>query len=563
MVLAVAGAMSFASCSKELYTEYNTNPATLYSIKPEEQFTNACIAMFDADFEYYYDYYRIMMPWMQYQTGVAGNSKTFMSEVGNFNQRRGYFYSRVGNVLEDVKYLATLQADPSKYKNQAAITDILKVYYGFYTTEINGSLPFKEAFQARYKGTLTPKYDTQEELFNTFDETLKASIAQLKATDETQVSFGTADLYYKGVSAQWVKAANALRVRIAMRLLKRNPEKLKAIATEVFSNEADLFMSNADNLQFITSYQHTGVGSNWDPTGNGGIWHASKAVVDLMYETNDPRMRMIFQKNNYSQVNIDSAISQKKLPAGSVENARRYFGSYASPDAAVAPANIRWYNRPQITTALGARLLDTLSQIQYRLFTPGLINPETGGAAGTGNVTFPMLTYSELCFHRAELIARGILTTGSAETYYKAGVVNSVLYYSQIAGAAAVYNYAAADATEANNYYENNPKVKYNAAKALDQIATQEYLHYFKQANEAWSLYKRTGMPNATTTLVFERIYADGVEQPMPRRALIMPPAITDRNAANAEAAIADMAKDPDFGQGPSDIFGRVWWDKK
>ncbi|MCK7560145.1 SusD/RagB family nutrient-binding outer membrane lipoprotein [Chitinophaga sedimenti] len=564
IVLAMSGVLALSSCGKELYTEYNTDPAILYGIKPEEQFTNACIAMFDADFEYYYDYYRIMMPRMQYQTGVAGNGKTFMSEVGNFNQRRNYFYSRTGNVLSDISYLASLQSDPTKYKNEIAIADILKVYYAFYTTEINGSLPYKEAFQARYNGTLTPKYDKQEELFNTFDESLKADIAQLKSGDATQVNFGTADLYYKGVEASWVKAANALRIRIAMRLLKRNPEKLKTIATEVFANETDLFASNADNPEFVTSFQHTGVGSNWDPTGNGGIWHASKAVADLMYETNDPRMRMIFQKNGYSQANINLGIAQGKLPAGTVENPRRYFGSFASPDAAVATGNVRWYTRPQITKNGGNYLMDTLSQIQYRLFCPGLTNPEVAnGTPGTGAVTFPMLTYSELNFHRAELIARGILTTGSAETYYKLGVVNSVLYYSTVAGRAAVYDYVAADETEANNYYENNPKVKYNAAKALDQIASQEYLHYFKQANEGWSLYKRTGMPNATTTLAFERVYADGVEQQMPRRALIATPAITDRNFTNAQGAIDAMAQDPDFGQGPSDIFGRVWWDKK
>lgn len=562
IVLAVAGALTWSSCSKELYTKYNTNPAILYGIEPEEQFTNASIAMFDADYEYYYDYYRIMMPWMQYHTAVAGNGKTFMSEVGNFNQRRNYFYTRTGNTLTDVKFLASQKAEAARYKNQMAIADILKVYYGFYTSETNGSLPFKEAFQARYNGTLTPVYDKQEELFNTFDETLKASIATLKTDDATQISFGNADLYYKGVAANWVKAANALRVRIAMRLLKRNPEKLKTIATEVFANEADLFASNADNLQFLTSFQHTGVGSNWDMTGNGGIWRASKAIVDLMWETNDPRLRLIYQKNDYTQENLDSLASQKKLPAGGVEPARRYYGSFASPDAAVAPANVRWYNRPQITRGGVNYLIDTLSEVQYRLFTPGLPDPVTG-TAGTGKVTFPMLTYSELNFHRAELIARGILTTGDAATYYKAAVVASILYYNQIASDAAVFGYVAATATEANNYYENNVKVKYDPAKGLDQIASQEYLHYFKQANEGWSLYKRTGMPNATTTLAFERIYSDGVEQPMPRRALLSLPQITDRNFVNATAAIDDMAQDPDFGQGPNDIFGRVWWDKK
>lgn len=551
------------ACKKDTYIEYNTNPATIYNIKAEEQFTNGCIAMFDADFEYYYDYYRIMMPWMQYFTPVNGNSKTYMSDVGNFNQRRGYFYSRVGNVFKDVLEIIKLlpQQEQASRQHQVAITNILMTYYAFYATDINGSLPYSEAFQARYGGTVTPKYDTQEALFNKFDADLKASIATLKGNADGQVSFGAADLYYKGDATKWVKAANALRLRLAMRWAKRNAAKQREIATEVLANPADLFASNDDNLEFVTSSSHAGAGSNWDPSG--ALFKGSKAVVDFMYETSDPRIRIFFQKNAYSATNVARAIAQNVIPASTVVNARQYVGGFASPDAASNPANARYYNnnRNFLNANNRQQPLDTLSRIQYRLFTPAIENPVLAApsAPGTGSLTFPMLTYSELMFFRAELAVKGI-TTENAGQLYEAAVKASMKYYDVLGSRAQVFDYSAITDAEINASY-NHEKVKFNAARAMDQIASQSYLHFFKQANEGWSLYKRTGMPNTTTVLAFEQILADGVVQKMPRRALINLPLTTDRNFENAKAAIDEMAKDPNFGAGPGDIYGRVWWD--
>lgn len=557
-------ALSFTACKKQTYIDYNTNPGTIYNITPEEQFTNGCIAMFDADFEYYYDYYRIMMPWMQYFTPANGNSKTFMSDVGNFNQRRGYFYTRVGNVLKDVLEIIKLlpQEEQAARQQQAAIAKILMTYYAFYTTDINGSLAYSEAFQARYGGTVTPKYDTQEQLYNAFDSDLKAAIATLKGSAAGQVSFGDADLYYKGDPAKWVKAANALRLRLAMRWAKRDASKQQSIVTEVLANPADLFTSNAENLEFVTSSSHAGAGSNWDPSG--ALFKGSKAVVDFMYETGDPRIRIFFQQNAYSQENVDLAKAQGVIPASTVVNPRRYVGGFASPDAAADPANAKYYNNNRnFENANGATVaLDTLSRIQYRLFSPGISNPNVATPVpGTGNITFPLLTYSEQQFYRAELAAKGI-TTENAEQLYEEAVKASMKYYDLMGSRAQIFDYTPITDDEINDAYDH-AKVKYDAAKALDQIASQSYLHFFKQANEGWSLYKRTGMPNTTTVLSFEQILADGVVQKMPRRALINLPLTTDRNYENAKAAIDQMATDAEFGAGPGDIFGRVWWDKQ
>ena len=107
------------------------------------------------------------------------------------------------------------------------------------------------------------------------------------------------------------------------------------------------------------------------------------------------------------------------------------------------------------------------------------------------------------------------------------------------------------------------PGVKYDPAKGVELIAVQSYINFFKNPNEAWALYKRTGYPNNTSVLPMERIFSDAIEQFVPRRAPIRVAPPTDLNYQNNQAAVAQMAQDPDFGAGPSDVTGRIWWDDK
>ena len=104
--------------------------------------------------------------------------------------------------------------------------------------------------------------------------------------------------------------------------------------------------------------------------------------------------------------------------------------------------------------------------------------------------------------------------------------------------------------------------IKYDPAKGVEQIIIQEYINYFKQPNEAWALIKRTGMPNNTTMLALEKLMADGTEQQIPRRAALTIPTKADLNFQNITDAYNAMAQDAGFGTGPTDFYGRVWWDK-
>jgi hypothetical protein len=560
MGLAVLACVSLSSCKKETFTELNTNPEILDKITPEQQFYNVSIRITDDRSEWYYDNLRGIMPWMQMSTPLNGNGVSFVSESGNLrNVRYNMFYPGIGASLVDIEQMISQMSAEEKAKrvNQVAIARIVKAYYAFYVSDINGSIAYSEAFQGKYGGTFTPKYDTQEQLFDLLDAELKAAISQLTATPAVpQTSYGTSDTFFEGVTLNWVKTANAIRMRMAMRLMKRNATKMTTMIQEILATPANLMSSNGDSWIFEANAAFA-LGGDWSALN----LRAPRPVVDFMYTNADPRIRFFYQENYFSQANFDAAKAQGKIPANAVFDTKRYYGVATSPDASAAPDFAKFFTSVTIVPATGGTLdLDTLSNLQPRLFAAG----ENGG---TGVNFFPLVTYADFCFMRAELAARAI-TADNAKEWYDKGITASIKMYDDMANRAKIVdrsnnsNYVASTDAEISAYLAK-PAIAYNAAKGVDQIASQAYLHFFKQPSEAWALYKRTGYPNTTSVLPLEKLVAQGTEQTIPRRASLQIPGVTNLNYQNITNAYDEMKKDPDWGTSPSDIFGRVWWDKK
>lgn len=513
------------SCKKEDFVELNIDPNTLYTVRPEDQFLAATIGVED-DFEAYYDDYRRIMWWMQMSTDARGNRKNFTRDVSNFNTRYGkIFYGRVGPRLADIAHLISLmpEEEQAAYLYEKSIAQIFLSYYAFYVSDINGSIPYTEAFQSRYGGTLEPKYDTQSELFTILDNQLKEAVAALKSTPSVpQKAYGISDQFFNGDVTKWIKTGNAARLRIAMRMTKVDENRVKTIVNEVLASPADQMSSNSDSWVWVAPGNSFGGGGNWNPVG----MRAPKPTLDFMVAKADPRLRLFYSKNLEGE----------------------YVGSYTNPDSVAAHA------------PLYAKGDTAVSTINYRLFDATAQDVAGTAPGSVGNNFYPLITYADVCFMRAELAARNI-TNEDAAAWYNAGVTASIQFYDVHAKDANVEGYAAVTNAEIADYLAM-PDITFNPAKALDQIASQAYINFYKNPNEAWALYKRTGLPNASTVLSLPVLTSDGAVNEIPRRAPLGLLDATSPNAANRKAAYDEMAQDPAFGQDPNDAFGRVWWDK-
>ena len=527
LVLPLVLVVAATSCKKSAFVKDNINPGTIATVDPAAQFMYAC-THFPNDNEYFYDFYRDIMPWLQYTTGGGGNAAGFeVPASSHFNNRYNNFYTNVGLALSDVPHLVEALDSPARPGRvyELAINSIFKAFYAWYVSDISGDIPYSQAFEARYGGTLTPVYDVQQGLFDSLDLQVKTAVATLETSQSaTQVLYGATDLFYGSSSNEvtaWIKAGNALRLKMATRLIKRNPSAVTTIAQEVFA-DANQMSSNADGWVLFVGPNFADWHGNYNATG----FLASRSLVNFMNQYNDPREPAFYRRNSNGV----------------------YAGGTASPDSALTS---HWQ---AIYTAS-----DTpISFLQHRLWTPNYDEGD-GLGLGTGEGFYPVITYAEYCFIRADLAARG-LTTDNASTWYTNGVTASIQFYDQQATAAKVANYVSVTPTQISNYL-GLPGITFNAATATEQIACQAYIEFFKNPAEGWAWWKRTGYPNTTSIVAWEPLIDNGVAAPLARRAPLSPLPSSDANYANQLAAFQQMATDPNWGATPDNSSGRVWWD--
>jgi len=546
---------SLQSCSREDFAERNTDPDAVQTLPVDFLFTRAIITAHDNDGEAFYDNYNYISRWSRVFLQRTGNGIAVAENAANSNNRYGKFFEDCGPLLVDIQKIVDAMPEDQRSRNlyKRTIPTILKVYQAWYVSDVNGSIPYSEAFQARYGGTLRPKYDTQSELYSTFDAELKEAATILSTTtDVEQFSYGTSDLYFGGDATKWAKAANSLRLMIALRLSKRDPERVKSIVADVLNHPAGLINSADEGWVFTPRVQFTG-GGNWNITGNGRLFVGEHGVVDYMWNNQDPRLRFFFRPNQWSEENFQRAKEQNVIPASATLDSRRFYGQYSSPSATTDPTKSRFFNPLQIKNGEATVTLDTVSRIQDRIF-----QPENNGGDGVGR--FPIITYADLCFIRAEIAQRG-WSSENAKDLYEKGIEASLRFYDELGNSAKIYDYSPLTEEEITAF-KARPEIIYNAARGLEQIILQAYLNYFRNFNEAWAIVKRTGIPNKNTQLVFDDWSNDGTSLNMPRRFVINYPLAGDYNFDNKKAAVDEMAKDPDFGE-PSSIQGRVWWDIK
>lgn len=550
-------------CKKSAFIDANIDPTVAYTINPENQFLNGSRDIFANDFEAYYETYRDIMPWLQLCTPTAGNTRNFTNITNPFGRYDNLYGRGGGSELYDVNVLIS-KLDSSKkdaYQQLGAIARILLDYEAFYVSDVYGSIAYTQAFQGRYTLTFTVPFDNQQTVFSAIDADLKQAVQDIKTAPSGQFAIGEYDQFYFGDVTKWVKAANALRLRMAMRILKVDNGTATSIIQDVLSSPAsDLMSDNTDSWALKAPSSFTS-GGNFNPDG----LRAPKALTSFMVNNQDPRTRIYFTKNSYSKENFDLAKAQGVIPASSVFTDQRYVGSFANPDSSSKAAVIaKYYTPKQLAKGGGTITLDTLSNINPRLW-------QSAFSGGTGVQYIPLITYADYCFMLAELSQRGI--KGDApESWYTKGVIASIEYYGQMATDGQYLDYyleanagtqVAAPAQDEIDAYLAMPAVKYNAATGLDQIISQSFINFFREPNEAWALVKRTGMPNSTTTLQLEKLFYNGTELMIPRRAPRTLPPTTDINYENIKAAIDEMESNPDYGSGPEDISGRVWWDVK
>ena len=131
--------------------------------------------------------------------------------------------------INGMKLLYNAMSDEEKAENEVYMRccDIIQSYAFQRSTDLYDDIPYSEAGGA-FQEKFYPKYDTQEEIYTNIMERLKTAASDLATyefpSETAKSKFTSVDLLCKGDLEKWIRFANSLRLRMAMRLCHVKPD---------------------------------------------------------------------------------------------------------------------------------------------------------------------------------------------------------------------------------------------------------------------------------------------------------------------------------------------------
>jgi len=404
-------------------------------------------------------------------------------------------------------------ADPNSA--EYALANVVWVLVFHRVTDYWGPIPY---FQAGVPGNTVP-YDPQDKIYDDFFKRLTAAVDVLKAHTADK-PYGDFDLIYGGDVNKWIKFANTLRLRLALRISKVDPARAKTEAEAAVASGTLTDSPGEDALvkRSLTGDDNNGLSimSDWNE------FRMSATMESVLKGYSDPRMPVYF------------------LPAqktGTYEGERNGLTS------------------TQLTQSVN--LHDANSHVG-----PRWASPSYGGNANYLSTPQNVMGAAEAYFLRAEGALLGWNMGGAtAQQLYELGITNSFKQWG-ITDAAVISGYINSTSTPiAPNDYLNSPPVtnipvKWGATPAvqLEQVALQKWLATFPDGMEAWADYRRSHVLKLYPVANSDNPDITNTTTQWIRRIPFLL-SETQNNKAAVDAAVPLLG-------GPDKVTTPLWWDK-
>jgi hypothetical protein len=503
---------TFSSCDKG-FEEVNRNPVLATTLDPGYLFSNAQFGSAIQTINYQSQIVQqINTPY----TGVLEGGNHNIVYDPNTSQLFNLLYTGStsgGAGAGPVKLLTDVinkTKDNTARSNLYNMARIWKAYVFQLLVDTYGDVPYTKAGLGFIESIYLPAYDDQQLIYNDLLKEVSEATKALDAAKPTEAG----DLFYKGNITQWKRLGNSLLLRIAMRYTKVDLNKAKQyvlVATDPANG--GVMQSNADNAFISFNSTFNSPNANTFQGTERANYYLGKPFVDYLKSKNDPRLAFIAVKYAVPANPLATAGAEDTNPAN--QEGMPY--GYNESTISTAP------NYPGKTGAAFK-----YSQLNRRTVAK-IDAPEF------------FITYAQTQLLLAEAAFRSFIT-GSAQTYYEAGVRGHMDQLKQF-DASAVIPTTAQDA-----YLIANP---FNPATALEQINTQYWIASFLNGSEAWANFRRSGFPVLTPN---PYPAADAAVQGGFIRRLVYPVREQSVNAENYQAAIKRMGAD--------NLATRVFWDK-
>ena len=406
-----------------------------------------------------------------------------------------------------------------KYPAVYAVTEILKVevmhrvsdYYGpvIYTSFGNKKMIYQP--------------DTQQDVYHYFLDDLKTAVGILEnyvnLADYTP-EFSRFDLLLDGKVESWIRFANSLRLRLAIRMAMADPDKARQEFADALAGPLGVFEEPTQLVAVTTDEEYS------NPLGEiNRVWgevYMNASMESILNGFDDPRREAFFEP----------CPDDVLLP------------DRDGRDSVLIPLKGQYRGIRQ-GTMFALTLYSALSKIYVNVQTKPIL-----------------MTAAEVWFLRAEAALRG-WTAEDPRICYEQGIRCSFSQW-QVAG---VETYLQSDcrAADFEDAFtpENNIKARClvsprwdDAASdemKLERIITQKWLAVFPEGCEAWAEQRRTGYPRLFSVR-YNNSRNGCVDTEKMIRRLNYPSSILDSDNGQYEMLVNALG-------GPDHAGTPLWWD--
>lgn len=488
--------MVFTSCTKD-FKEINTNPNNTPNAKAEQLLAPALVGGVGANMMRNRNFNNELMQ-------VTVDMSDAEGKVFRYDYRSSwsdYLYNNLFIELTNFKDIYKIASgDEQNYnKSYMGISLICQAWLYSILTDTYGEIPVKESNLAKDSLTYEPAFDTQKDIyFNLFSKLEEANKLLKDGTAITAAS----DPVYNGNVASWRRFGNSLYLRLLLRISGK-----AEVADTVIKKFKEVAETKAGDYPIITSNGESAI-LRW--TGVGP--YSSPFITVREQDFRTPGMASFFIDNlvHWNDPRID-------IPTYGTGGFNRW---------GIAP-----YQGAYLGITSGYTPGQNPVKKSYFYSNTSAVSMQTEPMAGM------MMNFAEVQFIKAEAVVNGWIT-GSAETYYNSGALQSILLW--------LPNYAVpiADFLAAADIEWDETATK---EQKMERIHLQKYYALFMEDMQQWFEYRRTGHPVLPKG---QGLRNNGV---MPAR-MTYPVYVQSTNPTNYKIAIGR--------QGADLISTQMWWQK-
>lgn len=535
-----------SSCSDSYMEDHNTDKSKANSIDPNAQLTTAelqtygDLGMVEIYRNYLYAFTQQLMGCWN-TTNYGGRHTVDNNEMGRIWTS---FYPKAIKNLTDAIHRS---AEDGNKKNINAILRIYRVYMMSVITDIYGDAPYSEAGLGYLKEIYNPKYDTQEDIYNDFFTELKDAASALNAANDRI----TGDVIYNGDVAKWIKLANSLRLRYAMRISDVAPEKARKEFEDALASEGGVLTSGSDDalIKYMDISFSFGQDSYTDYRGNAlsqllfgndpanNPSYLCSTFFNQLYNTKDPRTFMIArfyydglmsQTSPDNRIDLTDEITGKGIAMNPCQPGAFSYDPWPQGYDSDMMKEIAKTN-PSVETTMARETEPKLANNFLRGDNPGVV-----------------MTCAEVNLLLAEASLKKWNTGGTVEGFYSKGVRAAMDFLADN------YGYDRISDNDFNAYIADNG-TGHTEQQAKAAINTQAWILHFTNPAECWANVRRSGYPRLKSPAEygFGQYLTGGKDIPV---RLCYPTLESSYNKPGYDEALKRMG-------GKDSWNTHVWWD--